>query len=281
MQQQNEHRSKFLAALVDQKLMPAQSPDKASAPDAYGDLIRDLPQFSYEEDDESTFDPWFRRYGAVIDDRGSSLTDDGKRNLIIDKLDKVTYKTYAEHVLPLKPRDIKLSTTVETLKRLFDPKKTLIQRRFEFLQASCPAVYGTHIPYCDFGNTIKKNFEEACMKDVDSESLKCLVLVAGLTDASHSEMRLRLLNKMNHLKETDSIVLDHFISECETFVTLRSDIRTMEKREINAAQRRKPTRKQRPSRHVSFEKHSSEEQKGDRKNPSRKTCQDEGQETNL
>ncbi|KAK6022742.1 hypothetical protein OSTOST_11546, partial [Ostertagia ostertagi] len=83
------------------------------------------------------------------------------------------------------------------------------------------------------------------MKDVDSESLKCLVFVSGLTDSSHSEMRLRLLNKMNRLKESDPLpVLDDFISECETFVTLRSDNRTMETKEINAVIGRKPMKKE-------------------------------------
>nr|CDJ96200.1 7TM GPCR domain containing protein [Haemonchus contortus] len=249
VQQQNQalqqQMQQLLTVLVEQKVGPEQSPAKQQSPDAYGDLMT-MPYFNYDEDDDSTFDAWYKRYGPVIDDRGSSLPDDRKRNLIIDKLDKATYKTYSEHVLPLKPRDIDLPTTVETLAKLFGPKKTLIRRRFEFLQSSCPPMSGTHIPYRDFGNTIKKKFEEACMKDVDSESLKCLVFVSGLTDASHSEMRLRLLNKMNRLKESDPLpVLDDFISECETFVTLRSDNQTMETKEINAAHQRRPMKKQR------------------------------------
>nr|CDJ96921.1 Unknown [Haemonchus contortus] len=125
----------LLTVLVDQKLGPEQAPTKQS-PDAYGDLMRDY--FNYDEDDDSTLDAWYKRYGAVIDDRGSSLPDDRERNLIIDKLDKATYKFYSEHVLPLKPRGLDLPTTVETLAKLFGPKKTLIRRRFEFLQSSCP-----------------------------------------------------------------------------------------------------------------------------------------------
>ncbi|XGW17346.1 hypothetical protein V3C99_002168, partial [Haemonchus contortus] len=91
----------LLTVLVDQKLGPEQAPTKQQSPDAYGDLMRDLPYFNYDEDDDSTFDAWYKRYGPVIDDRGSSLPDDRKRNLVIDKLDKATYKTYSEHVLPL------------------------------------------------------------------------------------------------------------------------------------------------------------------------------------
>ncbi|KAK6025820.1 hypothetical protein OSTOST_08267, partial [Ostertagia ostertagi] len=261
MQQQNQHINELLYTLVEHRVGFSQSPTKVPSPDAYGDLMRDLPYFSYDDDDDSTFNSWFKRYGPVIDDRGSSLSDDRKRNLIIDKLDKGTYKTYSEHVLPLKPLDVDLPTTIETLTKLFGPKKTLIRRRFEFLQSSCPPICGSHIPYRDFGSTIKKKFEEACMKDVDSESLKCLVFVSGLTDSSHSEMRLRL-NKMNRLKESDPLpVLDDFISECETFVTLRSDNRTMETKEINAVIGRKPMNKQRHPKHVSFRRRSNSNEK--------------------
>uniref|UniRef100_A0A0N4WYM2 DUF7083 domain-containing protein n=1 Tax=Haemonchus placei TaxID=6290 RepID=A0A0N4WYM2_HAEPC len=98
--------------LVEQKLGSEQSPTKQQSSNAYGDLVRDLPYFNYDEDDDSTFDAWYKRYGRVIDDRGSSLPDGRKRDLIIDKLDKATYKTYSEHVSPLEPRDIDLSTTV-------------------------------------------------------------------------------------------------------------------------------------------------------------------------
>ncbi|KAK5981200.1 hypothetical protein GCK32_005779 [Trichostrongylus colubriformis] len=73
MQQQNEHTNKLLAALVDQKLVPARSPEKASAPDAYEDLMRDLPRFSYEQDDESTFDLWFKRYAGLTDASHSGM----------------------------------------------------------------------------------------------------------------------------------------------------------------------------------------------------------------
>ncbi|VDO18660.1 unnamed protein product [Heligmosomoides polygyrus] len=152
--------------------------------DPYGDLVRDLPVFNYEKDDESTFDAWFQRYGPVINNRGSTLSDERKRNLLVDKLDNAAYQTYAEHVLPLKPADIDLPTTIQNLVQLFGPKRTLICHRFEFLQSTCPPLTCFNVPYREFGNTIKKKFEDASMKDVDADSLKCLVFVAGLTDAS-------------------------------------------------------------------------------------------------
>ncbi|WKY12958.1 hypothetical protein Q1695_004069 [Nippostrongylus brasiliensis] len=237
----------LVGCLVDQKETKPSPPAPAlTLPDPYGDLIRDLPVFSYDKDDETTFDAWIKRYRPVIDDRGTSLTDERKRNLVIDKLDNSAYKTYAEHVLPLNPRDIDLSTTIQNLTLLFGPKRTLIRRRFEFLQSTCAPLSSTNVPYRDFGNTIKKKFEDAAMNDVDGESLKCLVFVAGLADPSHSEMRLRLLNHFNRMKEGDpSPALDDFINECETFVTLRSDNSTMEHKDVNAAYRSRFSKKKR------------------------------------
>ncbi|KAK5981534.1 hypothetical protein GCK32_002503 [Trichostrongylus colubriformis] len=121
----------------------------------------------------------------------------------------------------------------------------------------CSPLTSSYIPYRDFGNTIKKKFEEAVMKDVDSDSLKCLVFIAGLTDSSHSEMRLRLSNRLNRMDGSEPLpVSDDFINECETFV-LRSDNRTMEQKEVKAAHRKQTmAKKWRPSRSVRLRKDS-------------------------
>ncbi|KAL6724204.1 hypothetical protein Aduo_019111 [Ancylostoma duodenale] len=211
--------------------------------DPYGDLVRDLPTFNYEGDEDETFNAWYTRYGPVIDGRGKALSDDRKRNLIVEKLDKATYKTYSEHVLPLKPQEIDLATTIENLRKLFGPKRTLIRCRYEFLQSKCPPLIGAYVPYREYGNMIKRKFEDTSMKDVDSDSLKCLVFLSGLTDPSRSETRLRLLNQLNRMKESDPApLLDDFINECETFVTLRTDNRAIESKEVNAAYERKPAK---------------------------------------
>ncbi|VDP27410.1 unnamed protein product [Heligmosomoides polygyrus] len=94
--------------------------------------------------------------GAELPFPGSTLSDERKRNLLVDKLDNAAYKTYAEHVLPLKPADIDLPTTIQNLVQLFGPKRTLIRRRFEFLQSTCPPLTCSNLPYREFGNTIKK-----------------------------------------------------------------------------------------------------------------------------
>ncbi|EYB92569.1 hypothetical protein Y032_0192g1353 [Ancylostoma ceylanicum] len=77
------------------------------------------------------------------------------------------------------------------------------------------------------------------MKD-DHDYLKCFVLLSGLTDSSYSEKRLRLPNQLNRLKESDpALLLDDFINEWEMFVTLRTDNRAIESKEVDAGYRRK------------------------------------------
>ncbi|RCN38633.1 hypothetical protein ANCCAN_15453 [Ancylostoma caninum] len=248
--QQMQMLQQLVTHLVDQKDATTRHPTTPTSTaipnDPYSDLIRDLPVSNYNADDETTFDAWYKRYGPVIEDRGAALSEERKRNLLVDKLDRATYKTYSEHVLPLSPKDMDLPETIRNVTKLFGPKKTLIRPRYEFLQSMCPQLTNTYVPYRDFGNAIKKKFEDAVMKEVDSDSLKCLVFIAGLTDPSHSEMRLRLLNRLNRIGEAEpSSALDEFINECETFVTLRYDNYTMDHKEVIAAQRRRPMKKKR------------------------------------
>ncbi|CAD6197753.1 unnamed protein product [Caenorhabditis auriculariae] len=59
---------------------------QASSPsiDVYGLLMNEIESFNYDADGTSTFDDWFKRHGVTINERGKSLTNDIKRNLIIE-----------------------------------------------------------------------------------------------------------------------------------------------------------------------------------------------------
>ncbi|VDP31016.1 unnamed protein product [Heligmosomoides polygyrus] len=88
--------------------------------------------------------------------------------MLLDKLDRHAYKTYSDYVL----RHIDLAATVDKLTKLFVPKQTLIRRRFEF----------------------------TCI------NMRAVDYVTRLTDPSHSDVRLLLLNRLNCLKEDDASI---------------------------------------------------------------------------
>ncbi|VDP58648.1 unnamed protein product [Heligmosomoides polygyrus] len=157
-QQQNQQMVSMMEKLLENKAAPTTLP--AIPFPAPGDLVRDLPTFCYDNDDDITF------------------KDSSPPSMI--ELDRHAYKTYTDYVLPQEPRHINLAATVDKLTKLFGPKQTLIRRRFEFLQSTCEPLSTSHVPYRDFSNKIKKKFEDASMKDVDGDSLKCLVFLSGL-----------------------------------------------------------------------------------------------------
>ncbi|VDP24136.1 unnamed protein product [Heligmosomoides polygyrus] len=79
LQQQNQQMVSLMERLLENKdasTTPSAIP--LPAPDSYGDLVRDLPTFCYDDDDATIFKDWFRRYGPVINDRRSSLPDERK-----------------------------------------------------------------------------------------------------------------------------------------------------------------------------------------------------------
>ncbi|EYC39147.1 hypothetical protein Y032_0673g1399 [Ancylostoma ceylanicum] len=200
----------------------------------YGDLMRDLHTFKYEGDEDETFNAWYSRYGPVIEDRGKALSDDRKRNLIVEKLDKATYKTYSEHGLPLKPQEIDLTTTIDDLRKLIGPKRTLIRCRYEFLKSTCPPLNGA----------FREHDQEEVRRRFHEGRRQRLVKVSRSPLGSHRpvtfETSLRLPNWLNRLKESDSAPpLDDFINECGTLVTSRTDNQAIESIEVNAAYQRK------------------------------------------
>ena len=70
MQEQNQQIVGLVSALLEQNCPTSTSADPSSpAPrtDIYGDLVRDLLSFSYEDDKDATFDVWFEHCVALID----------------------------------------------------------------------------------------------------------------------------------------------------------------------------------------------------------------------
>ncbi|KAL6735918.1 hypothetical protein ANCDUO_24463 [Ancylostoma duodenale] len=84
LQQQNQRIANLVSMLVEREKASTSAADVTSPSprvDPYGDLVRDLPMFNYEGDEDEAFNAWYARYGPVIDDRGKALSDNRKRNL--------------------------------------------------------------------------------------------------------------------------------------------------------------------------------------------------------
>ncbi|KAK6744609.1 hypothetical protein RB195_011375 [Necator americanus] len=100
-------------------------------------------QYDQHKEPSPTFVYWFKRYGLVI--RDSTLSDSRKRDLIVMKLDEDAYRRYADDILPKKPHEFGVETTVTNLKELFASKKTLIRRQYDCLRIKCSPLNASYV----------------------------------------------------------------------------------------------------------------------------------------
>uniref|UniRef100_A0A1I7WNR7 Uncharacterized protein n=1 Tax=Heterorhabditis bacteriophora TaxID=37862 RepID=A0A1I7WNR7_HETBA len=112
--------------------------------------------------------------------------------------------------------------------------KTFIRRRFECLKIVCLPASETYMPYRDFANSVKRMIENAELKELDYERLKTLLFIAELQDSTLSEVRLRMLAKLDSYAGSTPLTIDSLVLECENFLTLNIDNRDMGAANINA-----------------------------------------------
>ncbi|CAD6200376.1 unnamed protein product, partial [Caenorhabditis auriculariae] len=242
-QQAQQQTQKQLADLI-KSLSAGNTSSTASSPsiDVYGLLMNEIEPYNYDAEGTSTFDDWFKRHGVTLNERGKTLTDEAKRNLIVNKLDKKAYDVFCKNILPKDFSTLTLNETIDTLKKLFGPRKSLCKRRFEFYQKTAPPLSSSAFPFRDLSNDVKQHYAEAEMKNIDEDTAQCIAFVSALSDASYTEIRLRLLNKMNDVNA--KLKLDDISEECDNWARIRAENRSMDTLDIKAISYKKKTGQQ-------------------------------------
>ena len=240
--------------------------------DGYSILMRDLTPYSFDPEDESTvFKAWFQRHKDEIETIGAKLSDEEKRNIVVRKLDSKAYQTYADSLLPKEPREFSLDETVKNLEKLFSSSKTLLRRRFEFLNLQCLPLTPSSVPFTDYMNNIKRTGEDAIVKDMNSETLQSLLFILGLKDGSLSQIRENLIRKINSLKEGEEVPkIEDLTGEANRMAASRVDshsigdkpynVRYVQERHRHQEERRWTNRRSRsptPNRNVRFDRSPS------------------------
>ena len=237
--------------------------------DGYSILMRDLTQYTFDPEDETTvFKAWYARHKDEIETIGAKLSEDEKRNIIVRKLDGKSYQTYANSLLPKEPREFSLDETVKNLEKLFSSSKTLLRKRFEFLNLQCMPLTPTEVPFTDYMNQIKRTGEDAIVKDMNNDTLLSLMFILGLKDNSLSQIRENLVRKINSLKDTEEVPkIDELVNEANRMAASRVDSHSIgdkpytvqyvqsreQERRSRTARRRSPT----PHRNVRFDRSPS------------------------
>lgn len=152
----------------------------------------------------------------MFDNDASSLDDAAKVRLLLRKLSPAAHDRYTSFILPKVPKDYKFVETVSKLKSIFGTPVSIFHRRYQCLQTTKDESEDL-ISYSGRVNRACVDFK---LQDLKEEQFKCLVFVCGLTAAKDSDIRMRLLSKIN---ESQDMSLEKIVEECKSLATLKQN----------------------------------------------------------
>lgn len=185
-------------------------------------LTKSITEFTYDPDNDSTFENWYRRYADLFEKDAENLDDPGKVRLLMRKVCTQDHTRYVNYILPKTSQDYKFEATVEKLKKLFGPRKSQLSIRYKCLQISRES----DMDFVTYTGIVNKQCEDFKLTEFSLEQFKCLIFVLGLKTTTDSEIRTRLLSK---LEKEKAITLHELSEECLRLINLKRDTSMIEK----------------------------------------------------
>ena len=212
------------------------------------DLVAKLSQrikmFSFDVESDRSFSEWFDRYNPIIANEGSSLKEETKVRLVLEKLEDSAYARLKSEVQPKKPSELSFKELVDTLKLMFDVPISMVTERYKcrLLEKGAHEDIGTY--------TAKVNEQCECAIEGDGirkDDFKNLCWIMGLNSPSDSEYRIRLLafldKKHIESKKNSAIpnatVLD-LKTEYSRMTVLWKEAKMLEQPLVKGVQKHKP-----------------------------------------
>uniref|UniRef100_A0A5S6QND2 RNA-directed DNA polymerase n=1 Tax=Trichuris muris TaxID=70415 RepID=A0A5S6QND2_TRIMR len=212
LQQQSESLQATLEMLT-RLLAPRTAENRQPSMD---NLANNISEFCYDPDNGSTFDAWFTRYEDIFTIECGQMEDAAKVRLVLRKLNISAHQKYINFILPKKPNDIGFAETVKRLKDMFGRQRSLFSTRYQCLKLAkrdCD-------DFITYAGMVNRECDQFQLNALTEDQFKCLVFVSGLQSATDSEIRLRLLSKM----ETDAdVTIQALIEECRRITSLNQD----------------------------------------------------------
>ncbi|XP_055691044.1 uncharacterized protein K02A2.6-like [Lutzomyia longipalpis] len=181
-------------------------------------LSSTIDAFSYDPDNNVTFDLWYSKYEDVFIEDTRALDDAGRTRLLLRRLDNVAHARYANYILPAAPRDKNFEATVTILRKIFGKGESVFAKRWKCLQMQ-------KIPHDDFttyAGKVNRACEDFQLSNVTPDYFKCLIFLLGLQGETYTEVRRRLLNKLA-TEDPSAVNLELMVTEAKHFLNLRKD----------------------------------------------------------
>uniref|UniRef100_A0A5S6QZU4 Retrotransposon gag domain-containing protein n=1 Tax=Trichuris muris TaxID=70415 RepID=A0A5S6QZU4_TRIMR len=119
-------------------------------------------------------------------------------------------------ILPKKTSDFMFTETIKSLKDMFNRQRSLFSIRYQCLKLS----KRESDDFITYASVVNRECDKFQLNALTEDQFRCLVFVSGLHSPGDSEIRLRLLNKM----ETDpNVTIQALTEECRRIASLKQD----------------------------------------------------------
>ncbi|CAO4375417.1 unnamed protein product [Caenorhabditis nigoni] len=228
---------------------PAQVPSTTSPTVSSGtsqlieSIATRIPNFSYDPEEDKTFDRWWNRYEDIITKDGSSLTDDAKVRFVLSKLESKEYSHFSNRVLPATPNSFKFEELIPKLKETFKSTSSVFRKRQEFLRMEYD---GSSIE--EYTGLVLRRFTSSEFKKMTDDQTCCMVWINGLRDSAYTDIRTKALQILESKPTTTLLELE---KEIKRLLDIREDSRSVcraqQTAEVNAINRTSHTDKSQKS----------------------------------
>lgn len=185
-------------------------------------LSNSITEFSYDPEAGLIFDSWFARYEDLFSVDAKELDDAAKVRLLLRKINTIAHDKYVNFILPKHSRDFTFEETIEKLKKMFGRQTTLFNARYQCLSVTKKSFDD----FVTYAGIVNKNCENFKLNTLTPDEFKSLIFVCGLQSSHDSDIRTRLLSKMEN--EKTPMTLESLSTECQRMINLKSDTAMIE-----------------------------------------------------
>ncbi|CAH8614326.1 unnamed protein product [Dicrocoelium dendriticum] len=185
-------------------------------------LTNAITEFHYDADSGSTFEAWFKRWEDMFQTDFSRQDDSWKVRLLLRKLGISEHSRFIDHILPKQPKDLTFDEAVSQLKEIFGESVSLFSIRYQCLKI----VKQESDDFGALADMINRECERFKLRSLTDDQFKCLIFVSALQSPSDTEIRTRLLAK---LEQDPDLTLKALVSECKRLLTLKHDTAMVER----------------------------------------------------
>ncbi|XP_055522952.1 uncharacterized protein K02A2.6-like [Wyeomyia smithii] len=179
-------------------------------------LSSNMVEFVYDKNNGHTFDAWFSRYVDLFDKDAARIDDAAKVRLLLRKLSPQDHERYNSFILPKQARGFSFEETIQKLKSLFGATVSIFRRRYHCFQT----IKEDGDDYLAYSCKVNKACVDFKLSELTEEQFKCLIYICGLKSKNDTEIRMRLINKLN---DAADLTLQQVVEQCNSSVNLKQD----------------------------------------------------------